>query len=179
MSFLSLPYTYGSKTLTEINALTGMVEGETVFNTTWDVIEIYNGVSWVNDQGELWRKSAEYDSPQVGDCVQQDTNNQLLLSTGSSIQDFLGVVSRVTGTNCFVTHMGKYSVLVDYDEDPSGVTTGKPLSISGADDGRVKVDTSPSGSSGLGIIGYAMETVSNSGTEDYLVKIALQTVEMY
>ena len=73
--------------------------------------------------------------------------------------------------------MGLYTVLVDYDEDPLGVTTGLALSIASADAGRVQVDLSPSTSTG--IIGYAMETVVNSGTVDYPVKIALQTVEMY
>ncbi len=30
--------------------MTGMVEGDTVFNTTWGLIEIYSGTNWTNSQ---------------------------------------------------------------------------------------------------------------------------------
>jgi hypothetical protein len=177
MSYQTLPYTYGSKTLAQINSLTGCVAGDTVYNTTWNVIEVYTGSLWTNDQGCVKDLDREY-TPQVGDCVKDSgTANVITLSTSSGIQDFLGVVGRFNSSQAFVAHMGLYSVLVDYDEDPLGVTTGLPLSIAAADAGRVQVDLSPSTSTG--IIGYAMETVVNSGTVDYPVKIALQTVEMY
>tara|TARA_Y100001937_G_scaffold99906_1_gene136558 strand:+ start:5384 stop:6124 length:741 start_codon:yes stop_codon:yes gene_type:complete len=50
MSYQELPYTYGKKTLKQINDMTGMVEGDTVFNTTWGLIEIYSGTMWTNSQ---------------------------------------------------------------------------------------------------------------------------------
>lgn len=50
MSYKPIPYTYGAKTLSEINAITGMQEGDTVYNTTWQIIEIYSGTNWVNNQ---------------------------------------------------------------------------------------------------------------------------------
>ena len=50
MSYKPIPYTYGAKTLAEINALTGMQEGDTVYNTTWQLIEIYSGTNWINNQ---------------------------------------------------------------------------------------------------------------------------------
>jgi len=178
MSYQTLPYTYGSKTLAEINALTGCVAGDTVYNTTWNVIEVYTGSLWTNDQGTVKNLDREYTSPQVGECVgESGASNTIIPSTSSGIQDFLGVVGRFNSSQAFVAHMGLYSVLVDYDEDPLGVTTGLALSIASADAGRVQVDLSPSTSTG--IIGYAMETVVNSGSVDYLVKISLQTVEMY
>ena len=51
MSYKPIPYTYGTKTLAEIEALTGMQEGDTVYNTTWQIIEIYSGTNWVKDEG--------------------------------------------------------------------------------------------------------------------------------
>jgi len=50
MSYQDLPYTYGVKTLKEINDMTGMVEGDTVFNSDWGLIEIYSGTNWTNSQ---------------------------------------------------------------------------------------------------------------------------------
>ena len=50
MSYQDLPYTYGVKTLKQINDMTGMVEGDTVFNSTWGLIEIYSGTNWTNSQ---------------------------------------------------------------------------------------------------------------------------------
>ena len=54
MSYKPIPYTYGTKTLAEIEALTGMQEGDTVYNTTWQIIEIYSGTNWVNNQSVEW-----------------------------------------------------------------------------------------------------------------------------
>tara|TARA_R100001443_G_scaffold117299_2_gene141182 strand:- start:94 stop:828 length:735 start_codon:yes stop_codon:yes gene_type:complete len=50
MSYQELPYTHGKKTLKQINDMTGMVEGDTVFNITWGLIEIYSGTNWTNSQ---------------------------------------------------------------------------------------------------------------------------------
>lgn len=50
MSYQELPFTYGKKTLKQINEMTGMVEGDTVFNTDWGLIEIYSGTNWTNSQ---------------------------------------------------------------------------------------------------------------------------------
>ncbi len=50
MSYQDLPYTYGVKTLKEINDMVDMVEGDTVFNSDWGLIEIYSGTNWTNSQ---------------------------------------------------------------------------------------------------------------------------------
>ena len=50
MSYQDLPYTYGFKTLKQINDMTDMVEGDTVFNTDWGLMEIYSGTNWTNAQ---------------------------------------------------------------------------------------------------------------------------------
>ena len=65
MSYKPIPFTYGAKTLAEINALTGMQEGDTVYNTTWQIIEIYSGTNWVNNQSVEWttRNVAEIPKP--------------------------------------------------------------------------------------------------------------------
>ena len=50
MSYQDLAYTYGTKTLKQINDMTGMSEGDTVFNSDWGIIEIYSGTNWTNHQ---------------------------------------------------------------------------------------------------------------------------------
>lgn len=50
MSYKPIPFTYGQKTQTEINALSGKQEGDTVYNTDINLIEIYSGTNWVNNQ---------------------------------------------------------------------------------------------------------------------------------
>ena len=50
MSYKPIPFTYGHKTQTEINALSGKQEGDTVYNTDINLIEIYSGTNWVNNQ---------------------------------------------------------------------------------------------------------------------------------
>jgi len=50
MSYKPIPFTYGHKTQTEINALSGKQEGDTVYNTDLNLIEIYSGTNWVNNQ---------------------------------------------------------------------------------------------------------------------------------
>tara|TARA_Y100000004_G_scaffold50783_1_gene56085 strand:- start:174 stop:749 length:576 start_codon:yes stop_codon:yes gene_type:complete len=66
MSYKPIPYTYGTKTLAEIEALTGMQEGDTVYNTTWQIIEIYSGTNWVNNQSVEYLTRSVAEIPKSG-----------------------------------------------------------------------------------------------------------------
>ena len=55
MSYKPLPFTYGALTNSQINALTGMSQGDTVYNSEWDVIEVYSGNVWTNDQCAIFQ----------------------------------------------------------------------------------------------------------------------------
>ena len=70
MSYRFLPYTYGSKTATEINALptADLNAGDTVWNTEWHIMETYNGNIWVNDQSHAYW-TEEGATIQVGNTV--------------------------------------------------------------------------------------------------------------
>jgi hypothetical protein len=70
MSYRFLPYTYGSKTVAEIDALPSgdLAEGDTVWNTEWHIMETYDGNIWVNDQSHaFWAEEGA--TIQVGNTV--------------------------------------------------------------------------------------------------------------
>jgi len=172
MSYKPLPFTYGSLTLSQINALTGMSQGETVYNTEWNVIEVYSGNVWTNDQCAIFQSDGT-DTIDVGNMVEQNTSGTIRLNTGYA--DWLGVVARIQSGYYTVAFTGKYDVLVD-DNTSASVTNGDALSTNIAPDGLVAVNASPASSTG--IVGYCCET-KNGSSPSYLVKCAVQTVEIY
>jgi len=49
MSYRARTTTYGEKTTAEISALTGMSQGDTVFNKEYGMVEWYTGNTWVSN----------------------------------------------------------------------------------------------------------------------------------
>ena len=50
MSYKQIPFTWGAKPLSWINAKTDANLWDTVWNIDWDIMEIWDGDMWVNDQ---------------------------------------------------------------------------------------------------------------------------------
>ena len=180
MSYKTLPYTYGSKSLDDINALTGMSEGDTVYNLDWNLIEVYDGDMWVNDQAIPRNIEAEeVGNVALGMAVKVNASNEILrmaADTATNWQDYVGIVVRIKSTKALVAHFGRYKVLVDYEENET-IANGVAIRPA-ANAGLLREDTSPSGSSGIGVLGYTVEAISATQTNNYLCWATLQTIEM-
>jgi len=149
MSYKPIPFTYGVRTLTEINALTGMQEGDTVYNSTWQIIEIYSGTNWINSQSfEAVTTSAVVIPPtgtipsgdrsgsafpnDGGYAIEQTSNNSAQLSAvGGNDNYYLGTKIRGTSSSgstsrIVIAHCGKWPMFVGTTTvDGSTATIGK------------------------------------------------------
>ena len=180
MSYKTLPYTYGSKSLDDINALTGMSDGDTVYNLDWNLIEVYDGNMWVNDQAvPRTIESGEVGNVSLGMAVKVNASNEILRLTSdndSNWQDYVGIVVRIKSDKALVAHFGRYQILVDYEENPT-ISNGVAIRPA-ANTGLLREDTSPTGSGGKGVLGYTVEAISATQTNNYLCWATLQTIEM-
>jgi len=87
MSYLNR-YTFGEKTTAQIDALTGMVQGDTVWNTDHYIEEYYTGDCWTNDQCCTMNAGETIDE---GECVAINTSgNAVLMDTGNN-EEGIGV----------------------------------------------------------------------------------------
>ena len=109
-------FTYGNKTEAQILALTDMKAGDTVFNTTYNYIDVFTGTRWVNPHmAESYWNSANSRSYN-GDVLRPSTNINLATNVATSTADdecIIGVVARETfetGTTHCVAYVGLYQV---------------------------------------------------------------------
>ena len=49
MAYKGLNTIFGAKTTSDISSLTGMTQGDTVFNTEYGMVEVYTGNVWTNN----------------------------------------------------------------------------------------------------------------------------------
>jgi len=180
MSYKTLPYTYGAKSLTDINALTGMSQGDTVYNLDWNLIEVYDGNMWINDQAVPRAiEVEEVGNVALGMAVKVNTSNEILrltADTSANWQDYVGIVVRIDGAKALVAHFGRYQVLVDYEESDT-IANGVAIRPA-ANAGLVREASSTAGSSSKGVIGYTVEGITSSQSNNYLCWATLQTIEM-
>ena len=169
MSYKKLPYTWGSKTNAWITAkTTGNAEGDTVWNTDWNIMEIWTGTGWTHDQAVL-RYSGGQDALAVGNLVR--TNNDSSIRLASTAEDsYTGCIIRgsvadsvVGGGPVLVAYQGAWDVKYN-----AATTRGYMAELS-----------SPAGTASAvnvgdgDIIGQCLETIASAG----LAKTVLQTVE--
>lgn len=171
MSYQELPYTHGSKTLTQINALTGMATGDTVYNTTWELMEVYDGNIWVNDTG-IAIQSDGSDVIGPGNAVSLDgTSGGVKLATSSDTTIYMGVVvrgnSNSAGTWLFMAFMGKYQIKLD---SSGSINSGDHILL-----GSSGILDTTTGTINAYSCGKTLEDVGGSGVRD--VWVMLQTVE--
>ncbi len=190
MSYKPIPYTYGAKTLTEIEAITGMQEGDTVYNTTWQIIEIYSGTNWVNNQStEHTTRNVAIIPPSGtipsgdrsgsaypddgGYNIAQNSNGKCELGNADQL-DYLGVKIRGTsasgvGDRIVVAFSGKWDMF--FENDPN---KGE-FAVLDATAGMYRANTSAS-SDHVGTIVGRGATTSSDTYRNY--KCAVQTVEL-
>lgn len=167
MSYQALPYTYGVLTLTEINNLTGMQEGDTVYNSDWDIMEIYNGSTWTNDISVVLPLASGQTIVQ-GDGVSITPGSgsiQCRQSISTDADYFWGICLRggsSTNDPIVVAFMGKVTAKLN-----GSVTRGNPLELDNS--GGFVAYT---GTGAPYTMGQALESASSG-----LRTIALQTIE--
>lgn len=165
MSYKVIPYTYGKRNNTDINSLTGMSIGDTVFNYDTQLVEIYNGVLWVDERSVMY-KIAGTEVVSLGECVKTNTNGEILRTGASDKNKFAGVVTRGGSSTGYATvaFAGKVQVLAG-----ASIVSGQSLVL--YTNGRVNDDSTP----GSSVLGWCME----SKTSGNLAWMALQTIELY
>jgi hypothetical protein len=190
MSYKPIPYTYGAKTLTEIAAITGMQEGDTVYNTTWQIIEIYSGTNWVNNQSVEYQTRGIAIIPPSGTIpsgvragqpyptdggygIRQHSNGTVELSNATQAE-FLGVKIRgisTSGSNerIVVAFSGKWDVFYENDANKGEFT------VLDSTAGMLRAQTSAS-SDHLGTVVERSGAGSTDTYRNYLT--AVQTVEL-
>lgn len=190
MSYKPIPFTYGAKTLAEINALTGMQEGDTVYNTTWQIIEIYSGTNWVNNQ------SVEYVTTNItvippsgtipsgdrsgdpypddgGYNISQDTNGKCELGNADQ-NDHLGckirgISTSGVGERIVVAFSGKWPLFMENDANKGEFVVIDSTS------GNFRATTSATSDH----VGTVLEQDGSSSSDSYRNYVcAVQTVEL-
>ncbi len=181
MSYQKLPFTWGSKTVDEMQLLNAK-PGDTVWNLDWNIMEtcVYEqnypdavssnpGPVWVNDQSYILTCAGN---------IEKGTPIGMLIANGGNpftpsfdIDEFAGIAIRGVNSDndilCYVqvAFMGKWEVL--WEDEVSLGDYGK------LNDGSV--ESSAFGTDG--VVCQALEEASNGAGNTVLAWSALQTVE--
>jgi hypothetical protein len=161
-------YTFGQKTTTQIDALTGMVQGDTVYNTDYHMIEWYTGDTWQNDHTiELTVNET---------CIEGNTmfielvtgNVEKMTNVASSYAQGIGVVhyGATISNKASIFIMGVARTLFNATVDNSD------YAIASATAGVSKKTTV----SGYGVFGQVLEPATYTAT-DILVPVLLTMIE--
>ena len=192
MSYKPIPYTYGAKTLSEIEAITGMQEGDTVYNTTWQIIEIYSGTNWVNNQSVEWKtrgitvipppgtipsgdRSGDPYPADGGYNIAQNSNGKCELGNADQ-DDHLGCKIRGTATGAgeriVVAFSGKWPMFLENDGNKGEYVVIDSTTPPG---GLFRATTS----AGSDHVGTVVEQDGSSSSDTFRNYIcAVQTVEL-
>jgi len=169
MSYQALPYTYGARTEAQIDSISGMRSGATVFNTTSQYMETYNGRVWMDERSVCFKVAAEPGTVSKGQLLKTTSTGEVQLAVNSSSQGerekFCGVATRASVSGFVaVAHCGKVKALAG-----GPIVRGRGAVIDGTA-GRFDDVTSPAS----GTLGMTLET----GSTGSLLWIALQTIEI-
>ncbi len=175
MSYQALPYTYGALTEAQIDAIPTssptITTGSTVFNTDTQMLEIYNGLIWLDERSLCFKVDSGVTVVKgntlytVGSGTTATGEVALMTNSSTNYPKFVGVATRnPVGGFVSVAHCGKVQAIAG-----ETITRGEGCEPSGTA-GRFDLDTSPS----TGGFGVALE----SGSAGDLLWIALQTIEL-
>lgn len=166
MSYKALPYTYGKRTTTQIDSLTGMSIGDTVFNTTSQLLEIYNGILWIDERSIMFKIDSSA-SMFIGNTARTLISGEIEEAGTSDKNSFCGIVTRINSgepTHAAVAFAGKIQALAG-----ENIVSGQSVVL--YNNGTINDDDTP----GASVMGFCMESVSSGS----LAWIALQTIELY
>ncbi len=168
MSYQALPYTYGARTEAQIDSISGMRDGATVFNTTSQYMETYNGRVWMDERSVCFKVASEPGTVAKGELLKTSSTGEVELAVSGSQAErekFCGVATRASvGGFVPVAHCGKVKALAG-----GTIVRGRGVIIDGTS-GRFDDTTSPAN----GTLGMTLE----SGSSGNLLWIALQTIEI-
>jgi hypothetical protein len=169
MSYQALPYTYGARTEAQIDSISGMRAGATVFNTTSQYMETYNGRVWMDERSVCFKVASEPGTVTKGELLKTSNTGEVELAVYSTSQaereKFVGIATRSSvGGFVPVAHCGKVKALAG-----GTIVRGRGVIIDGTA-GRFDDNGSPAS----GTLGLTLET----GSSGSLLWIALQTIEI-
>lgn len=194
MSYKSIPYTYGVLEVSEINALTGMEEGDTVYNKDWQIVEIYSGTNWVNSQSQEFTTASATVIPPTGTIpsgdrsgnpypsdggynISQENSSDSDVELGTDDQlDYIGCKIRGTSTSgaqerIVVAFSGKWDMFMENDANKGEFVVIDSTSPGG----RFRSTTSASSDH----VGSVVGASASSGSDTFRnYKCAVQTVEL-
>jgi hypothetical protein len=182
-------YTYGIKTTAQINALTNIREGESVWNSDLSkpeyVVNDGGTLLWVNDDCVVCLNN-QGSSVSEGDLVRINnstsvSSTSIVLQTDSPIGNrFLqfGVVFRggANGSKIVVAQQGLYKIKFR-NAGAGTVATNGNIVVYSATAGQVnQVASTVTGASAYGYIGVVMQTLTNAQlvANNYLAKCMIQ-----
>tara|TARA_Y100000389_G_scaffold104633_1_gene101529 strand:+ start:3139 stop:3702 length:564 start_codon:yes stop_codon:yes gene_type:complete len=185
MSYQKFPYTFGAKTMAEMQLLPAK-PGDTVFNLDWQIVEtcVYEqnlaGASEKNP-GPVWTNDQSYlcicDGPiQKGNVMAFSSLNTASLAAGDIYAEYCGVVIRGEATEVGdktwgqLAYMGKYEVL--YTDE---VSRGQFGGLGVAEGQAVPVTLGYVGSDK--IMCKTLEPATNGAGNSVLAMSIIQTIE--
>ena len=159
-------YTYGTKTLTQISALTGMSTGDTAFCTSNNRVMTYDGTFWVCDDFVVMvnRSGSTINQWDVVIVQQGGTTTEIsctkTTTAGNSLIVGVAVYSAINGSNCVIAVKGNYQVNVR-----SATSLGADLTTS-ATSGKAQTNA---GTFSEGIFGFATSSSAGAGTINCII----------
>jgi hypothetical protein len=157
-------YTRGNKTTSQISLLTGMVAGDTVFNTDREERLVYDGNRWVsgNQITLVTRGITPGGSPQLTGSSSTIADQDFTIRSGVSATNDENIIGNIqgvpgdsftVGTNVVLQYRGPGQV-----SNLNAVTTGQYIDLSSTP-GRATGATSP----GIGTFGVFLESAAGTG----------------
>lgn len=182
-------YTYGIKTTTEINALTNLQEGQSVWNSDLSkpeyVVNDGGTLLWVNEDCVVCLNN-QGSAVSEGDLVRVNnstavSSTSIVLQTNTPIDNRwlqFGVVFRggANGSKIVVAQQGLYKVKFR-NAGAGTVATNGNIVVYSATAGQVtQIASTSTGATAFGYIGVVMQTFTNAQliANNYLVKCMIQ-----
>lgn len=160
--------TYGNRTTAQIDALTGMSEGNTVFDTSLKRYRVYDGLGWAGDNIVVQKISTGFAATAQGNTIIPSTvpiggGSEIgIPTTSTGNQEFIFATSVSTVTKnqneyCPVSYLGVQPAL--YDGAGAAVDPADYPTLSTLTAGRFAEVTSGT----TGVFGIALETSTTAG----------------
>lgn len=175
MSYYRERFTYGRKTTAQINALVGMQQGDTVWNTDIKKREYYNGSLWINDDCVVFTNGEAVTVGEGKLVYLTNTTNTVMLADNVDNDFFIGVVFRgaAAGGSMVVAIKGVYKV----EFNPAALPNIGDFANLTANANLGYANVSATGT--VNTIGLVAENYSGGLPVDRLVKCWIQSHESY
>jgi len=169
--------TFGNRTTAQIDALTGMAEGDTVFDTSLKRYRVYDGLGWAGDNIIVQKISTGLASAAQGNLIRPSSvaNNEIGLPSVASgnlkliTATSVSTVTKAQNEYCPVSYLGVQPA--KYDGVGASVDPTEYVQMSTGVAGQFTETTLGSGTA---VFGVALETSNVAGA---LVNIIFRSTE--